>query len=114
MSQASHVSNCGGLLSTLRLGPRGDLLVTEQSNIQALGEVSGERTLSSVYMCGWDGGGGSLAKLLLAQSLHITCPLLSLVSSGCGFRQGSLRSPALGCGLNSDSVFATDLLLFPT
>jgi len=37
------------------------------------------------------------------------------VSSGCGFRQGSLRSPpALGCGLNSDSVFAANLLLFPT
>lgn len=81
MSQASHVSNCGGLHSTLRLGPRGDLLVTEQSSIQALGEVSGERTMSSVYMCGWDGGGGSLAKLLLAQSLPLTHHVSSLVLS---------------------------------
>ena len=73
MSQSRHLSNCGGLHSTLRLGPRGSLLVTERSSIKALGrEVSGERTVSSVYMCGWDGGGGPLATLLLAQSLPLT------------------------------------------
>lgn len=92
MSQAGHLSNCGGLHATLRLGPRGSLLVTERSSIKALGrEVSGERTMSSVYMCGWDGGGGISGK---ASASSVTAPDISRapsgsVSSGCGFRQGS-------------------------
>lgn len=117
MSQAGHLSNCGGLHATLRLGPRGSLLVTERSSIKALGrEVSGERTMSSVYMCGWDGGGGSLAKLLLAQSLPLTyhVPPLVLFPLDVGSGRGLRSPPALGCGLNSDSVFAANLLLFPT
>lgn len=115
MSQAGHLSNCGDLHATLRLGPRGSLLVTERSNIKALGEGGLGKNHELVYMCGWDGGGGISGKVChqsLPLTYHVPPEVLFPLDVGSG--RGLRSPPASRCGLNSDSVLAANLLLFPT
>ena len=77
MSQASHVSNCGGLHSTLRLGPRGDLLVTEQHSSSGGGFWGKNHELCVYVGGGW--GWGISGK---ASASSVAAPDTSHVLSG--------------------------------
>ena len=77
MSQASHISNCGGLHSTLRLGPRGDLLVTEQHSSSGGGFWGKNHELCVYVWVGW--GWGISGK---ASASSVAAPDTSRVLSG--------------------------------